>query len=204
MLFRFGIPFQPGQTYTLSAYVSTSADVLTSTPMLFQLRSTGATYGAATGTSYNTGNTNSGTTSSIDAGQSNGFFVRQATPAMLTNYGGSVTQTGTAANTSTTLTLVDATGVYASMGVTGTGIAANTTVSAISGTTVTLSSATTAAITSGAVTFAPATGVQIIGNNRTPGQTGWRRISATFASMPSLASTTTLGVYGNGSTPQFI
>jgi hypothetical protein len=199
-----GIPYQPGQTYTLSCYISASVDVQASTPLLFQLRSTGATYGAATGTSYNTGNTNSGTTSSIDAGQANGFFVRQQTPAMMTNYGGTVNQVGTAANGSTTLTLVDATGVYASMAVTGTGIANGTTISSITGTTVTLSAATTAAITAGTITFSAPTGVQIIGSNKTPGQTGWRRISATFANNPALATVTALGVYGYGSTPQFI
>lgn len=59
--------------------------------------------------------------------------------------------TGTASNASTALTVTDGTGIAVGMPVSGTGIATGTHVSAVSGTSVTLSTATTAGITAGTV-----------------------------------------------------
>jgi len=197
-----GVPYLPGQAYTFSAYISTNVNISTSTPILFQIRSAGASWNAISSTSY-LGGTNSGTTNSIDAGQSNGFFVRQATPATLTNYGGSFATTGTASNGSTSLTVADATGILIGMAVTGSGIQTSTVVSGLTGTLVTLSLATNAPLSGTAVTFANPAGVQMLGSNVTVGQTGWRRLSATFTT-PSIASALANGVYQWGSTPQFI
>jgi hypothetical protein len=61
--------------------------------------------------------------------------------------------TGDAANGATSLSVASATGVNVGQGVFGTGIAAGTTVAAVSGTTVTLSAATTGALSAGAVNF---------------------------------------------------
>jgi hypothetical protein len=71
------------------------------------------------------------------------------------DYSAPLSFTGTATSASTTLTLNAATGIVAGVYVTGNGIASGTTVASISGTVVTLSTATTAAITSstGMITF---------------------------------------------------
>ena len=201
-----GIPYQPGQTYSLSVYVSANVNVLTSTPILFQLRSTSVSssgYMAQSNTSYTTGNTSTGTTSSIDAGTANGFFVRQITPASVVGYGGSVTVNGTAANASSTVTVTDASQLLIGMAVTGTGMATGATITGISGLVLTLSSATTAAVTSVPLTFAMPSGVQILGSNITVGQTGWRRIQGTFTT-PSFSASTANGVYGYGTWGQLI
>ncbi len=66
-----------------------------------------------------------------------------------------VNTTGTASSGSTTLTIASATGVYQYMNVTGAGIPTGDTVLAISGTTVTLATATTAALSSTPVSFYP-------------------------------------------------
>jgi hypothetical protein len=197
-----GVPYIPGQTYTVSAYVSANQNVSTSTPIAFQIRSTGATYGAQSNLSYLNG-TNSGTTGSIDANQPNGFFVRQATPAALTNYGGAFATTGTASNGATSVTVADATGILIGMAVTGSGIQSNTVVSTVAGTVIGISLATQAPLSNTALTFANPAGAQILGSNITVGQTGWRRISASFTT-PSIATVGTNGVYAWGSTPQFI
>lgn len=201
-----GIPYIPGQTYTVSAYVSANANISSSTPILFQLRSVGGSYGASTATNF-LGGTNSGTSNSIDAGTSNGFFVRQATPTPLTGYTGTATANGTGSNGSTTITVDNAANVFIGMAVTGSGIQTGTTVTAMSsqGTnaTITLSLATNAALSTTPLTFSTPTGVQILGSNITVGQTAWRRISATFTT-PTFGATTANGVYGYGSTPQFI
>ncbi|MEI8370631.1 MAG: Ig-like domain repeat protein [Planctomycetia bacterium] len=63
------------------------------------------------------------------------------------------TPTATAASGSTSLTVASATGLVVGMAVTGTGIAPLTTIQAISGTTVTLSTPTTAAMTARTLTF---------------------------------------------------
>jgi len=60
-------------------------------------------------------------------------------------------KTGTASSASTALTVTDGTGIVAQMPVSGTGIAAGTYVSAVSGTSVTLSANTSAAITAGSL-----------------------------------------------------
>ena len=197
-----GVPYIPGATYTFSAYISTNVNISTSTPILFQLRSSGASWNAISSTSY-LGGTNSGTTNSIDAGQANGFFVRQTTPATLTNYGGAFTTTASGSNGSTTITVADATGILIGMAITGSGIQSNTVVSNLTGTTVTLSLATNAPLSSTSVSFSNPAGVQMLGSNVTVGQTGWRRLAATF-STPSIASALANGVYQWGSTPQFI
>lgn len=197
-----GVPYIPGQTYTVSAYVSTNVDVSSSTPIRFQIRSTGASLNAQSNVRYANGTT-SGDTGSIDAGTANGFFVREVTPAALVNYGGSFATTATASSGSTTITVADATGILQGMTVTGSGIQASTTVSAIAGTLVTLTLATNAPISGGAVTFANPATVQMLGANSTPTQTGWRRISGTFTT-PAIGSTLANGQYAWGSTPQFI
>lgn len=197
-----GVPYIPGASYTFSAYISTNVNISTSTPILFQIRSSGASWNAISSTSY-LGGSNSGTTNSIDAGQANGFFVRQTTPATLTNYGGSFTTTGTASNGATTMTVADATGILIGMAVTGSGIQSNTVVSNLVGTTVTISLATNAPLSSTTLTFSNPSGVQMLGSNVTVGQTGWRRLSATF-STPAIASALANGTYQWGSTPQFI
>lgn len=72
------------------------------------------------------------------------------------------TTTGTATSASTSLTVAASTNIAVGQLVTGTGIATNTTVTALTGNTVTLSKSTTAALADGAVnffaTFAPTTG----------------------------------------------
>ena len=197
-----GVPYIPAATYTLSAYISTNVNISTSTPILFQIRSAGASWNAISSTSY-LGGTNSGTTNSIDAGQSNGFFVRQTIPATLTNYGGSFTANGTGSNGATVITVDNATGILIGMAVTGSGIQSNTVVSNLVGTSVTLSLATNAPLSTTSLTFSNPSGVQMLGSNVTVGQTGWRRLSATF-STPAIASALANGTYQWGSTPQFI
>lgn len=198
-----GVPYIPGQTYTLSMYISTNVDVGSSTPIRFGLRSTGASFNAQSNARYSTSGTTSGDTGSIDAGQANGFFYREATPATLTNFGGTFGTTATASSGSTTITIADASGVLQGMTVTGSGIQASTVVSAIAGTLVTLTLPTNAPISGGAVTFANPGSVQMLGANSTPTQTGWRRLSATFTT-PTIASTLANGQYAWGSTPQFV
>ena len=200
------IPYMPGQTYTMSAYVSSNVNISTATPILFQLRSVGASYMAQNNQNY-LGGTNSGTTSSIDAGQTNGFFVRQATPAVLPGYGGSVTANATASNGATTITVDNSANLLTGMSITGSGIQTNTVITTISGTSVGISLATNAVLSSTTLTFTNPSGVQILGSNVTVGQTGWRRISATFTT-PAFATGniggTANGTYGYGSTPQFV
>ena len=196
-----GVPYIPGATYTMSAYVSTNVNISTSTPILFQIRSCGASRNAVSNVSY-VGGSNSATTDSIDAGTANGFFVRQATPAALTNYGGNFTTTANAGNGSSSIVVADATGILQSMAITGSGIQSGTTVQSVVGTTVNLSLPTNAAITNGSVSFNSGNS-QVLGSNVTPAQTPWRRISATFTT-PSIATTLANSVYSFGSTPQFI
>ena len=197
-----GIPYQPGATYTMSAYVSANTDVLAATGVLFQLRSAGASWNAISNQSF-AGGSNSGTTNSIDAGQANGFFVRQATPAALPGYGGNVTTTADAANGATTITVASNFGVYIGMVVSGSGLQSDTRVSNVVGTTISINKTTNAPLSTTSVTFSLAGGTQILGSNVTVGQTGWRRISATFTT-PSIASALANGTYQFGSTPQFI
>jgi hypothetical protein len=197
-----GIPYQPGATYTMSAYVSANTDVLAATGVLFQLRSTGASWNSISNQAF-AGGSNSGTTNSIDAGQANGFFVRQATPAAMAGYGGNVTTTADGANGATTITVASNFGVLIGMVVTGSGLQSDTRVSNVVGNTISLNKTTNAPLSTTSVTFALAGGTQIIGSNVTVGQTGWRRISATFTT-PSIASALANGVYQFGSTPQFI
>jgi len=197
-----GVPYIPGQSYTFSAYISTNVNISTSTPILFQIRSSGASWNAISSTSY-LGGSNSGTTNSIDAGQANGFFVRQTTPATLTNYGGTFGTTATGSNGATTITVADATGILIGMAVTGSGIQSNTVVSSVAGTSIGLSLATNAPLSATSLSFANPSGVQMLGSNVTVGQTGWRRLSATF-STPAIASALANGQYAWGSTPQFI
>jgi len=196
-----GIPYQPGATYTMSAYVSANADVLAATSVLFQLRSAGASWNAISNQAF-AGGSNSGTTNSIDAGQANGFFVKQATPAALPGYGGNVTTTADAANGATTITVASNFGVLIGMVVTGSGLQSDTRVSNVVGNTISINKTTNAPLTTTSVTFA-SSGPQIIGSNVTVGQTGWRRISATFTT-PGIASALANGTYQFGSTPQFI
>lgn len=196
-----GVPYIPGTTYTMSAYVSTNVNISTSTPILFQIRTAGASRNAASNVSYQ-GGSNSATTDSIDAGTANGFFVRQATPAALSGYGGTFATTANASNNSSTITVADASGILQSMTITGSGIQSNTTVSSVAGNTITLSLPTNASITNGAVSFNSGNS-QVLGSNVTPGQTPWRRISATFTT-PTIATTLANSIYAFGSTPQFI
>ena len=196
-----GVPYIPGATYTMSAYVSTNVNISTNTPIAFQIRSTGASRNAVSNVSYS-GGSNSATTDSIDAGTSNGFFVRQATPAALTGYGGNFTTTGNASNGSSSITVADTSGILQSMLITGSGIQSGTTVQSVVGNVVTLSLPTNAAITNGSVSFNSGQS-QVLGSNVTPGQTPWRRISATFTT-PSISTTLANSVYPFGSTPQFI
>jgi hypothetical protein len=197
-----GVPYIPGATYTFSAYISTNVNISTSTPILFQLRSSGASRNAVSSTNYLNGS-NSGTTDSIDAGTANGFFVRQGIPATLTNYGGAYTTTANAANGATTITVADATGILIGMAITGSGIQSDTIVSNVVGTTVSINKTTNATLTDSTVNFANPAGVQMLGSNVTTGQTGWRRLSATFTT-PTIASALANGTYAFGSTPQFI
>jgi hypothetical protein len=197
-----GIPYQPGQTYTISAYVSSTVNIQSTTPIKFQLRSTGASYGADTSQAYLTG-TNSGTANSIDAATSNGFFVRQATPTSMAGYGGTVTTTATGSSASTNITVADASQLLVGQAITGAGIQASTTISNISGTTVTINQVTSAPLSGTVVTAQMPTNVQVLGSTVTIGQTGWRRISGTVTT-PSIAASLANGIYAYGSTPQFI
>lgn len=197
-----GVPFIPAATYTMSAYISTNVNISTSTPILFQIRSAGASFNAVSNVSY-LGGSNSGTTNSIDAGQSNGFFVRQGSPTTLTNYGGAFGANGTGSNGATVITVDSATGILIGMAVTGSGIQSNTVVSNLVGLQVTLSLATNAPLSSTALTFSNPSGVQMLGANVTVGQNGWRRLAVTF-STPAIASALANGTYAWGSTPQFI
>jgi len=197
-----GIPYIPGATYTMSAYVSTNTNVDSATALLFQLRSAGASFNAISNQVF-AGGSNSGTTSSIDAGQANGFFVRQATPSALSGYGGTFATTADAANGATTMTVVNASGILVGMVVTGSGLQSDTRVQTVSGTTITINKTTNAPLTATTVTFNAPGGVQILGANVTTGQTGWRRISATFTT-PNIASALANGTYQFGSTPQFV
>jgi len=197
-----GVPYIPGATYTFSAYISTNVNISTSTPILFQLRSAGASRNAVSSTSY-LGGSNSGTTDSIDAGTANGFFVRQGIPATLTNYGGAYTTTANAANGATTITVADASGILIGMAITGSGIQSDTIVSNVVGTTVSINKTTNASLTDSTVNFSNPAGVQMLGSNVTVGQTGWRRLTATFTT-PSIATALANGVYAFGSTPQFV
>lgn len=207
-----GVAYQPGATYTFSAYVSSNVDISSNTPIVFQLRSHGATYNAqATGNLANTnGVSNSGTTNSIDAGTANGFFVRAAIAAPLAGYGGAVTVTGTTVNSSASVTITSAStnqsgllGIYPGMTVTGSGIQASTVVNGVSGSTITLSKTATIGATGVSLTFGAVPNVQVLGQSSTPGQISWRRISGTFTT-PAIGATLANGQYAFGSTPQFI
>jgi hypothetical protein len=197
-----GVPYIPGATYTMSAYVSTNTNILSATSILFQLRSAGASRNAISNVIF-AGGSNSGTADSIDSNTSNGFFVRQATPQAMTGYGGNFTTTASAANGATAITVADASGVLIGMVVTGSGLQSDTSVSNVVGNTITINKTTNGVLTNTTVTFATPAGTQILGSNVTTGQTGWRRISATFTT-PSIAATQANGVYNFGSTPQFI
>lgn len=197
-----GVPYIPGATYTMSAYVSTNVSILSATSILFQIRSAGASRNAVSNTLYANGS-NSGTTDSIDANTANGFFVRQATPQTLTGFGGSFTTTATGANGATTITVADNSGILIGMTITGSGIQSDTQVSNVVGTSISLNKTTNAPLSNTTVNFANPSGTQILGSNVTVGQTGWRRIAATFTT-PSIASTQANGVYPFGATPQFI
>jgi hypothetical protein len=72
----------------------------------------------------------------------------------LTVTGATVTTTATASNGSTSMTLASASGVFAGMTITGTGIPAGARIARLSGTTATLSAATTGPISGGTVTIA--------------------------------------------------
>lgn len=197
-----GIPYQPGQTYTISAYVSSTVNIASTTPIKFQLRSTGATYGADTSQNY-LGGTNSGTANSIDAAVSNGFFVRQVIPSALAGYGGTVTTTATGSSASLTITVTDSSQLLIGQSITGAGIQSSTTIAGIAGTTVTLSQVTSAPLSATTVTAQMPSGVQVLGSTVTTGQTGWRRISGTVTT-PTIAASLANGIYAYGSTPQFI
>lgn len=206
-----GIPWIPGATYTVSAYVSTNANVSTSTPIIFQLRSAGWSYMAQSNINYLGGTgVYAPNTNTIDSGTANGFFVRQATAAAMTNYGASVTSTATGSSGSTQFTVAEARGVYVGMTITAVGVTNGTTVTAITGSTgsqtVTMSAVSTAPLSGTSVTFAMPNGVQILGSTVTVGQTGWRRVYATITTpaISAVSATATNNIYGLGSTPQFI
>jgi hypothetical protein len=82
-----------------------------------------------------------------------GLTVTKATQANMVGQSvdAAAPYTGTASNASTALTVTSGAGIAVGMPVSGTGIAAGTHVSAVSGTSVTLSANTTAAITAGTV-----------------------------------------------------
>ena len=193
-----GIPYVPGQTYTLSVYVNPNTVVSTGTPILLQIRSTGASYMAQSNVNY-LGGTTTGTTNSIDAGTSNGFFVRQITPTLMAGYGGATTGVANAASGVTTITL-DSTSwgqVFAGMTVAGAGIPGSTVISSVGGSnTIVISNATSAPLSNTTLTFGVPTNTQIFANR-------WQRITATFTT-PGFGATTQNSVYGYGSTPQFI
>jgi len=197
-----GVPYIPGASYTMSCYISTNVDVSQTTSLLFQLRSAGASWNAVSNVVY-TGGSNSGTSNSIDAGQANGFFVRQATPQPLAGYGGSVSTTATAANGATSMTVTDTTGILIGMVVTGSGLQSDTRVSSVAGNTIGINKTTQSPLSSTTVTFANPSNIQILSSATTAGQTGWRRISATFTT-PAIGTTLANGQYAFGSTPQFI
>lgn len=74
-------------------------------------------------------------------------------PRLLVTGPATVSTTGSASSGSTALTVASATNLFVGQSVAGTGIAAGTTVAAISGTAVTLSLVTTGVLSGGAVTF---------------------------------------------------
>jgi hypothetical protein len=199
-----GVPFIPGQTYTLSAYVWTNTVINSgSTPFLFQLRSAGSTYGAAVNQNYLGGTPVTLSTSSIDAagGTANGFFVRQATPTPISGYGASTatTITGSYGSGVNQFTVASATGLTTGMYITSapTGLATTNYITAINGTTVTLSANSTQAITGPvSITFGTPSGQQVLTNR-------WVRVSATFT-MPGLAAAQATGTYAYGTSPLFM
>lgn len=205
-----GVPYLPGATYTFSVYVSTNVDIASVTPIKFQLRSTGGSFAAQSNQAY-AGGTNTGTTSSIDAGTANGFFVREVTPtAAMPGYGGTITATtaAEAASGATNISLnTTGSGVLKGMSITGTGIPANTTISSVTvgaTTTVTISAATTAVVPVGStLTLTTPSSLQVLSANTTTGQNGWRRISATFTT-PTIGTATANSQYAFGATPQFV
>ena len=199
-----GIPFIPGQTYTLSAYVWTNTVINSgSTPFLFQLRSAGSTYGASVNTNYLGGTPVTLSTSSIDAagGTANGFFVRQAQPAPMTGYGATVatTITGTYSSGVNQFTLSSVTGLTTGMYITvaPTGLATSNYITAIAGNVVTLNAASTGTITGPvSISFGTPSGQQVLTNR-------WVRVSATF-SMPGIALAQATGTYAYGTAPLFM
>ena len=203
-----GIPWQPGATYTVSAYVSSNINVQTATPIIFQLRSAGNSYMAQSNVNYLGGTTvYTPNTNTIDAATNNGFFVRQGTASAMTGYGAAVSTTATGLISNTQITVASTAGILVGMTATAAGYITNgTTVSAISGNVVTLSNTNLAALSNISVTFAMPSGVQILGSTVTSGQTGWRRIYATITtpSISPTSTTATTGVYNLGATPQFI
>lgn len=178
------IPVMPGQTYTMSAYIAVNTNVSTTSPISFQLRGVNYTNAPDVNTSY-LGGTTSLTTSTVDNGTANGFFVRQVTPTVMTNFGDTKTQTVSFAQNATTLTVADTSGILPGMAVVGAGIQANTTVTAVNSSTkvVTISLSTASVQSSITITFQMPTNVQVLAD---PGVSPvYRRVSATFT-MPSV------------------
>ena len=115
--------------------------------------STGAT-GKNYLTTYN-GNTGNG---NFELGSTTGWSTFNAqmsgtTPSTIIT--ASHTTTATASNNSNSLTVADATSIQINQKVTGTGIPANTRVTNVSGTTITISNNTSQSLSSSSVTFAP-------------------------------------------------
>ena len=194
----------PGQTYTMSAYIAVNTNISTSTPILFQLRSTGYSNYADVNTTF-LGGTSSSNGGSIDASAANGFFVRQQTPTVVTGYGTNVVQTATFASAATTLTLPSVAGILVNMTVTGTGITAGTTVTAVNTSTnvVTLSTGTASAQSGVNITFAMPANTQLLATGNTAPTYTYQRVYATFT-IPAVAATRSAGVYAWGDNPIWV
>jgi hypothetical protein len=167
-----GFAYDPGATYTVSAYVYHT----NSTPqnLIMQLRiGDGSAYpGNNSGTANGTGTLYSAVTPSAG-----GYHVAQQTvSAPLSGYGGSISKTISGSSGNTFIVVDNADGLFAGQVVAGTGVATNAAITSISGTTINLTLANTGAV-SGTGTFAH-TGIF---------NGAWRRVSATFTGLPAYA-----------------
>jgi uncharacterized protein (TIGR03437 family) len=149
------LPNPSGVAYNYggSLQVNFALDALTNS-------SVGSTLTGAVTLTYGSGSTfvvNVTVTIGEPAATITSIFPREIAPQAVT------ATTGTALINSTALTVASATGIAVGQLVTGTGIAAGTTVSALNGTAVTLSLQTTAALSGGAVNFVPLVTVVVTG-----------------------------------------
>jgi hypothetical protein len=126
----------------------------------------------------------------------------------LTVTGATVTTTATASNGSTSMTLASASGVFAGMTITGTGIPAGARIARLSGTTATLSAATTGPISGGTVTIAlpissPSGRMTVTGNASLAAGTEATAISGSTVTLGTAATSAVSGTVDFSSYLQF-